>query len=55
MVSDEPADNTMRIFNIALAILCQAVNLLPKFTDLSEHEVSRAIDETEVAWNAARA
>jgi hypothetical protein len=52
---EPPAENTESFLTIALAILCQAANLAPKFADVSTAEMTKAIDDIEADWTAARA
>jgi hypothetical protein len=52
---EPPAESTESLLTIALAILCQAANLAPKFTDVSAAEMTKAIDDIQADWTAARA
>jgi hypothetical protein len=51
---EPPRKSTESLLTIALAILCQAANLSPKFTDVSAAEMMKAIDDIEADWTAAR-
>lgn len=38
------------ILNVALSILCQAINLLPKFSDFDSNDLRKQIDEVDLLW-----
>ena len=39
------------ILNIALSILCKAINLLPKFSDFDSNNLRKKIDEADLLWD----
>lgn len=49
---DAPEENTVRVITIAMSILWQAIETLPKFTDVLEGQVTLAIKDAEKIWSA---
>lgn len=47
---DLPEETIKSILSVALAILCKAINALPKFTDVEALEVTTTLDRIDVMW-----
>jgi hypothetical protein len=52
---EAPAAMTGSMLTVALSILSQATNLLPRFTDISAGDLKNVIDAADAKWTAARA
>lgn len=49
-----PEAMTTSLLSVAVSIVCQAVNVLPNFTDLDEAELKNKLDDMDQTWTSVR-